>query len=188
MKRKLTPLDLGAKCRHCPYATRGQPTRYTLGEGPKDAVGIFIGESPGRDEVERGRPFVGATGQQLDESFLAVKLNRAKLFIVNSVACLPRLPKSEAEMRLAADLCRPALLAQLRDIENVDKLPVFCAGKWATYGLTGSIKGIKTHRGFIVPWKLRRTERINRVKLEKLKKKRNKQQQQSRKRKRQEET
>lgn len=181
MRDKKSPAELGAQCRRCPFATRGVPTRYTLGEGPADAVGIFIGESPGRDEVDRGRPFVGATGQQLDESFLAVKLNRAKLFVVNAIACLPRLPKSEADMRRAADLCRPALLAQLQSLDSADKLPVFCAGKWATYGLTGSIKGIKTHRGFIVPWKLKRTERINRVKLKKLKKG-NKQQQQQGKR------
>jgi len=180
MKRKETPLDLGAKCKRCPFAVRGFPAKAVMGEGPLDADGIFIGESPGREEVERGRPFVGATGMQLDESFVAAKLNRARLFIVNAIACLPRLPKSEADMRRAADCCRPALIAQLERLKNVNELPVFCAGKWAVYGLTGDFRGMKTQRGFIKEWDFEKTREVNRRALEKIK--RNKQQQRKRQR------
>lgn len=166
-----TPLDLGAKCKRCPFAVRGFPAKCVMGEGPLDPIGIFIGESPGRDEVDRKRPFVGATGQELDESFLRAKLPRAKLFIVNAIACLPTLAKSEADMRRAADRCRPALIAQLSRLANVNTLPVFAAGKWALYGLTGDFKGMKNHRGFIKKWKFSDTKKLNEVTLEKIRKK-----------------
>ena len=142
-----------------------------MGEGPLDPVGIFLGESPGRDEVDRQRPFVGATGQELDESFLRAKLPRAKLFVVKAIACLPRLPKSEADMRRAADRCRPALLAQLARLKNVEHLPVFAAGKWALYGLTGDFRGMKTHRGFIKKWDFEDSKKLNDEVLGKIRRK-----------------
>lgn len=183
MKKTETPLDLGAKCKGCPFAVRGFPAKCVMGEGPTDPIGIFIGESPGREEVERRRPFVGATGQQLDESFVRARLPRAKLFVVNAIGCQPTLVKSEGMMRKAADRCRPALIAQLMRLDNVGKLPVFCAGKWALYGLTGSTKGMKTQRGFVKKWDFADTLEVNREHLARLKK-RNKQQQPKRKLKR----
>ena len=184
--KKLDPRDLGAKCKRCPFSVCGLPMKFVLGEGPEDAEGIFIGESPGRDEVERGRPFVGATGQELDNSFIAARINRSRLFMVNAIACQPSRAKSEADMRRAADRCRPALIAQLERIKRVNDLPVFCAGKWATYGLTGSTKGMKTQRGFMKVWDFADTKAINEAFKEKLrvkarKAKRDKQQQSKRK-------
>ena len=36
-----------------------------IGEGDPDAEIMFIGEAPGRDEAETGRPFVGNAGRVL---------------------------------------------------------------------------------------------------------------------------
>ena len=37
------------------------------GEGNPDADIVFVGEGPGKDEDEQGRPFVGAAGKFLTE-------------------------------------------------------------------------------------------------------------------------
>jgi len=54
-----------AVCRRCDlykYATRAVP-----GEGPENAEIMFIGEAPGWNEDQEGRPFVGAAGKFLDQ-------------------------------------------------------------------------------------------------------------------------
>ena len=37
-----------------------------FGEGPVNAPLMMIGEAPGRQEAEQGRPFVGTAGKNLD--------------------------------------------------------------------------------------------------------------------------
>lgn len=54
-----------------------------LGEGNPDANMIFIGESPGRVEAEEGRPFVGPSGEILEEMLQTIKLRRADVFVTN---------------------------------------------------------------------------------------------------------
>src|SRR2546430_7251114 len=52
-------------CAQCPlHATR---TKAVPGEGMPSARVMLIGEAPGRDEDQRGQPFVGAAGRFLDE-------------------------------------------------------------------------------------------------------------------------
>lgn len=54
-------------------------------EGPKDAKIVLLGESPGGEEVRRGRPFVGPAGGQLDRMLGAAGLQREDLYITNTV-------------------------------------------------------------------------------------------------------
>ena len=146
MKKLVDPRELGAKCSKCPFARGGRPFQPVMGEGPKNALGIIVGESPGREEAEKGRPFVGSTGQELDEALKTVGLPRTKLFIVNAMACRPPKSKTEGMMRKAMKCCRPAVKAQIRGIRAKS---VFAAGKWAIESATKSSKGMKTRRGFI---------------------------------------
>ena len=45
------------------------------GEGPADSEIMFIGEGPGFNENEQGRPFVGAAGTFLNELLAEAGLN-----------------------------------------------------------------------------------------------------------------
>jgi len=54
-----------------------------LGEGNADANILFIGESPGEREAEKGRPFVGPSGEVLEEMLNGIGLRRADVFITN---------------------------------------------------------------------------------------------------------
>lgn len=66
------------------YATR-DANRYfpVMGEGHPDANILFIGESPGKYEAEEGRPFVGPSGEILDEMLQSIGLQRADVFVTN---------------------------------------------------------------------------------------------------------
>jgi uracil-DNA glycosylase len=59
------------------------------GEGPADAAIMFIGEGPGFNENEQGRPFVGAAGKFLEELLAKAGLKRKDVFICNVVKCRP---------------------------------------------------------------------------------------------------
>jgi uracil-DNA glycosylase len=59
------------------------------GEGPSDAEIMFIGEGPGFNENEQGRPFVGAAGKFLEELLAKAGLKRKEVFICNVVKCRP---------------------------------------------------------------------------------------------------
>lgn len=59
------------------------------GEGPSNARIMFIGEGPGVNENEQGRPFVGAAGKLLEDLLARAGLNRKEVFICNVVKCRP---------------------------------------------------------------------------------------------------
>jgi uracil-DNA glycosylase family 4 len=59
------------------------------GEGPANAEIMFIGEGPGFNENEQGRPFVGAAGNFLNELLAEAGLKRSDVWIGNVVKCRP---------------------------------------------------------------------------------------------------
>ena len=142
------------------------------GEGPVDPEGILIGESPGPNEAEEGRPFVGKTGQDLTDELIGKGLRRSKLYIVNAICCLPPLNKTEPMMKRAADACRPALIAQLDALQQ-PLPPVLMMGKWAAYGAgvrqkvgrpkLAKMKGIMNQRGFVREWSLDQTKAVEAI-------------------------
>lgn len=50
---------------------------------------MFIGEGPGYNEDQQGRPFVGKAGQLLDKMVEAIGLKREDVYIANVVKCRP---------------------------------------------------------------------------------------------------
>jgi uracil-DNA glycosylase family 4 len=67
------------------------------GEGKQDAQVMLIGEAPGKQEDELGKPFVGNAGRYLEHVLAGTDFQRADFFITNIVKCRPpsnRTPKS----------------------------------------------------------------------------------------------
>jgi len=54
-------------------------------EGPKTASIAIIGEKPGRTELQLNRPFVGASGNELNELLLKNGISRSAVYITNAV-------------------------------------------------------------------------------------------------------
>lgn len=68
------------------YATRVKPV---IGEGNHFAEVMLVGEAPGKNESETGRPFCGAAGKVLDELLEAIGLPREQVYITNIVKDRP---------------------------------------------------------------------------------------------------
>jgi uracil-DNA glycosylase len=127
------------------------PVNPVLGVGPRDAYGICVAESPGKEEAYQGTPLVGPTGQQFDDELLKSGLLRSKLFLVNAICCKPPDHKSEPEMHKAVTACAPAFWAQVNRYPR--DIPKFLMGKWAIYQVLGKNLpgGIEKGRGFLRP-------------------------------------
>ena len=63
------------------------------GTFPLNAQILLVGEAPGEQEVQAGRPFVGASGWMLDSLLANVGLDRSKLAITNVFQVRP--PKND---------------------------------------------------------------------------------------------
>ena len=97
------------RCRRCPLSrTR---TKAVPGEGAPDASIMFVGEAPGGDEDQQGRPFVGAAGRLLTHLLKTIDLDRRAVFITNVVKCRP--PGNRDPSPDEIDACNDHLLAQI---------------------------------------------------------------------------
>jgi uracil-DNA glycosylase len=61
-----------------------------IGEGSHDAEIMFVGEAPGRNEAQTGRPFCGAAGKILDELLAHAGIERKNVYITNIVKDRPQ--------------------------------------------------------------------------------------------------
>lgn len=64
-------------------------TQLVFGDGNANAEIVFIGEAPGKNEDEQGKPFVGAAGKFLNEMLAMVNLKREDIYITNIVKYRP---------------------------------------------------------------------------------------------------
>jgi DNA polymerase len=75
--------------RPCGFEPCETCTNFVPGEGPAPADVMIVGEAPGRNEDEQGRPFVGRAGRLLDELLEAAGLDRSAVFITNVLKARP---------------------------------------------------------------------------------------------------
>ena len=82
-----------------------------VGSGPYDSSVLFIGEAPGKNEDEKGVPFVGRAGSVLDELLSSIELKRDDIFIANILKCRPENNSNPTEEQIVA--CTPFLNRQI---------------------------------------------------------------------------
>jgi len=75
-------------CQRCEALCESR-SQIVNGVGPADADLLFVGEGPGANEDEQGEPFVGRSGDVLDETLRDVGLDRGDVRITNCVRCRP---------------------------------------------------------------------------------------------------
>ena len=71
----------------------------------------LFGEAPDENEDEQGRPFVGASGRELDRYLSSVGLSRSSVYVSNAVKCRPPRNRTPKPHELSA--CRPFLAEEL---------------------------------------------------------------------------
>lgn len=64
-------------------------TPLVYGDGLSDTKIVLIGEAPGKNEVEQGKPFVGQAGKNLQEFMGILGLERKDIYITNVVKFRP---------------------------------------------------------------------------------------------------
>ena len=125
-------------CRLCKARKNAVP-----GEGASSPLVMVIGEGPGADEDETGRPFVGRAGQLLDKMLAAIGLSRtSNCFIANVIKCRPpgnRDPQPDETAACASFLSRQIQLLSPRFI--------LCAGRVAAQTLLQTADPIGRLRG-----------------------------------------
>ena len=117
MQDAATELEkIAAEVKKCCKCGLGESrTNAVPGEGNPNAELVFVGEAPGADEDQQGRPFVGRAGKLLDDIIAAMKLKRSDVFICNILKCRPpenRDPKPDEIIK-----CLPFLQKQLAIIK-----------------------------------------------------------------------
>ena len=115
-------------CTRCKlYRTR---SNAVPGEGPVDARIMFIGEGPGANEDQTGRPFVGAAGQLLEQLLATIGLTREDVYIANVVKCRP--PGNRDPEADEIEACKPYLGRQLKiiDTDIIVTLGRFAMERW----------------------------------------------------------
>jgi uracil-DNA glycosylase len=117
-------------------------TRIVFGYGNPSADLMFVGEAPGREEDEQGRPFVGAAGQLLTKIIEAMGTKREDVYIVNTVACRPPENRNPEPDEVAT--CRPFLQEQIR---LVAPKVIVALGAFATQAILGTDEPISQLRG-----------------------------------------
>ncbi len=86
-----------------------------VGEGSHTAHIMFIGEAPGKNEAETGRPFCGRSGKVLDEMLDSIQLNRSDVYITNIVKDRPQENRDPTEEEIK--LYTPFLDRQINIIQ-----------------------------------------------------------------------
>ena len=74
----------------CPSCNLARTRSKTVpGSGPMTADLMLIGEGPGQREDELGLPFVGRSGQFLDQLLAGIDRTREDVYVTNVVKCRP---------------------------------------------------------------------------------------------------
>jgi len=105
--------DICLQCRQCAlFRTR---KNMVFGEGSPTATVMFIGEAPGRDENESGRPFVGRSGKLLRNMIEAIGIKPEDYYIANILKDRP--PNNRDPEPDEMEKCIPFLRKQIEIIK-----------------------------------------------------------------------
>ena len=109
---------------------------------------MIVGEAPGEDEDRRGEPFVGKSGQLLDNMLRAIGLTRGEaapaqqVFIANTLKCRPPNNRNPEPAEMAQ--CEPYLM---RQVALVKPRIILAMGRFAVQMLLRSSEPVGKLRG-----------------------------------------
>ena len=147
-RKTLRQLAIAAEgCRGCELYEHA--TQTVFGEGKSSARLVLIGEQPGDQEDQVGRPFVGPAGKLLDKALEAAGIDRSDCYLTNAVKHFRwelrgkrRLHKQPTARQAAA--CRPWWEAEIAAIKPEG---VICLGATAAKFVLGAQFRLTQQRG-----------------------------------------
>jgi DNA polymerase len=139
-----------AACTACKLCSSGR-RQTVFGVGSMQAHWMVVGEAPGEQEDIQGEPFVGKSGQLLDNMLKALGLGRRasmpsdparQVYIANTLKCRPPGNRNPEPDELAQ--CEPFLV---RQIALVKPKIILAMGRFAVQSLLRSNEPIGRLRG-----------------------------------------
>ncbi len=124
-------------------ALKATARNTVFSDGMDDAPVLLIGEAPGKDEDQQGKPFVGRSGQLLDRMLAQIGLSRkSNLLISNTIYWRPPGNRDPTPGEILA--CLP--FAE-RLVELVQPKLLILAGKSAAHTMLNRTDGVLKLRG-----------------------------------------
>ena len=138
-------------CRKCPIGALDN--QAVMGEGPQDAALMIVGEQPGDQEDQTGRPFVGPAGQVLDAGLEKAGIDRRGAYVTNAVKHFKFVQRGKRRLHQSPtakeiDVCRWWNEAERAIVKP--KL-VLALGASAARGMLGKTVSITKARGEPIP-------------------------------------
>lgn len=150
--RSLTAIDKAIHaCRRCPIGFLDN--RAVMGEGPRDAALMIVGEQPGDQEDLAGRPFVGPAGKLLDRHLERAGIDRSAVYLTNAVKHFKYMPRGKRRLHQSPtakeiDICRWWVEGERAIVQP--KL-ILAMGASAARGMLGKTVSISKARGAPMP-------------------------------------
>lgn len=134
-------------CRRCPIGFLDN--QAVMGEGPKKATLMVVGEEPGDQEDRAGKPFVGPSGQLLDSYLVEAGIDRGQVYVTNAVKHFKFVWRGKRRLHQSPtageiDTCRFWLEGEL---DIVKPRIVLALGASAARGVLGKTVSITKARG-----------------------------------------
>jgi len=128
----LTLAELAQTIQSCQRCGLCQARQQAVpGEGVDKPAILIVGEAPGEQEDMQGKPFVGRSGQLLQNMMSAIGHGRdTSVFITNVVKCRPPANRNPRDDEIAA--CAPYLA---RQIELLAPQAILAMGRFAAHAL-----------------------------------------------------
>jgi uracil-DNA glycosylase family 4 len=134
--------DLYDEIADCPMCVLARTRTQTVpGSGPLPCDLMFIGEGPGQREDELGLPFVGRSGQFLDDLLASIGRSRTDVYVTNVVKCRPpgnRDPEADEIAACSDYLRRQIEMAQPKVIATLGR---FSMARWFPTDRISAIHG-----------------------------------------------
>jgi uracil-DNA glycosylase len=140
-----------ANCRACPWASHAPQT--VVGEGPRTARIVFVGEQPGDHEDRAGRPFVGPAGALFERALADAGIERQQCYVTNAVKHFKWQPRGKRRLHEKPNsrdiqVCRVWLESELRSLAPE---VLICLGATAAASVLGKEVKVLRERG---SWRL----------------------------------
>ena len=140
--------ELGDEARACTRCRlHATAAGAVFGAGDVAADVMVVGEAPGREEDQAGRPFVGRSGRLLDRLLAEAGIGRERCYVTNVVKHRPPGNRDPKPDEVAA--CRAYLDGE---VGALGPRVVVTLGNFATRALLGTREGVTALRGRAYPF------------------------------------
>jgi DNA polymerase len=134
-------------CRNCGLWQNA--TQTVFGDGPPNADIMLVGEVPGDQEDQQGKPFVGPAGKLLRAKLEEAGIDVKRVYLTNVVKHFKWEPRGKRRIHKKPDAaeiraCRPWIDAEIAALKP--KI-IVCLGATASQALLGRTFRVTQHRG-----------------------------------------